>query len=84
MEKELLETINRNLEVIIGLMLRNLPDSEASNLRGRILMLSDTGMRPKVIARVLGKSVNHINVELSNARNPIKKKRGKSKETHQR
>ena len=76
MENELLQTINRNLEVIIGLPLRNLPDSDANHLRGRILMLSDMGMRPKDIARVLGKSENHVNVELSNARNPKKKKRG--------
>jgi hypothetical protein len=76
MENELLETINRNLEVIISLLLRSLPDSDAAHLRGRILMLSDIGMRPKDIARVLGKSTNHVNVELSMARNP-KKKRGK-------
>ncbi len=77
MENELLETINRNLEVIISLLLRNLPDSDAAHLRGRILMLTDIGMRPKDIARVLGKSTNHINVELSTARNSKKKKRGK-------
>jgi hypothetical protein len=69
-ENELLENINRNLEVIIGLLLRSLPDSDAAHLRGRILMLRDMGMRPKDIARVLGKSTNHINVELSQARNP--------------
>ncbi len=77
MENELLETINRNLEVIISLLLRSLPDSDAAHLRGRILTLSDIGMRPKDIARVLGKSTHHINVELSMARNPKKKKRGK-------
>jgi DNA-binding CsgD family transcriptional regulator len=71
-EKEMLETINRNLEVIISLLLRSLPDSDAAHLRGRILMLSAMGMRPKDIARVLGKSTNHINVELSMARNPEK------------
>jgi hypothetical protein len=77
MENELLENINRNLEVIISLLLRSLPDSDAAHLRGRILMLNDMGMRPKDIARVLGKSTNHINVELSVARNPKKKRGGK-------
>jgi hypothetical protein len=77
MEDKLLETINRNLEVVISLLLRSLPDSDAAHLRGRILMLSDIGMRPKDIARVLGKSTNHINVELSMARNAKKMKRGK-------
>jgi hypothetical protein len=76
MENELLQTINRNLEVVIGLLLRSLPDSNTAHLRGRILMLNDIGMRPKDIARVLGKSTNHINVELSHARNPKKRKRG--------
>lgn len=77
MENELLENINRNLEVIIGLLLRSLPDPDAAHLRGRILMLNDMGMRPKDIARVLGKSTHHINVELSLARNPKNKKRGR-------
>jgi hypothetical protein len=77
MEKDLLENINRNLEVIISLLLRGMPDSDGAHLRGRILMLSDVGMRPKDIARVLGKSTNHINVELSVARNPKKKRGGK-------
>lgn len=76
MENELLENINRNLEVIIGLLLRSLPDSDAAHLRGRILMLNDMGMRPKDFARVLGKSTNHINVELSVARKPAKKRTG--------
>jgi hypothetical protein len=77
MEKELLENINRNLGVIIGLLLRSLPDSDAAHLRGRILMLNNMGMRPKDIASVLGKSTNHINVELSLARNPKQKRGGK-------
>jgi hypothetical protein len=77
MDTELLENINRNLEVIIGLLLRNLPDSDTSHARGRILMLNDMGMRPKDIAKVMGKSPNHINVELSRGRNPKKKRRRK-------
>lgn len=73
MENEILQSINRNLEVIIGLLVRGMPDSDATGLRGRITMLNDMGMRPKDIARVLGKSTNHVNVELSAARNPKKK-----------
>jgi len=75
MENELLENINRNIEVIIGLLLRSLPDSDAG-FRGRIRMLNDMGMRPKDIARMLGKSTNHVNVELSLSRNSKKVKRG--------
>lgn len=78
MENEQLENINRNLEVIIGLLLRSLPDSETASLRDRILMLTAIGMRPNEIARVLGKSANHINKELSIGRN-AKQKRGTTK-----
>jgi hypothetical protein len=79
MENELLENINRNLEVIIGLLLRSLPDSEAGSLRDRILMLTAMGMRPNEMARALGKSASHINKELSIGRN-TKQKRGTPKE----
>jgi DNA-binding CsgD family transcriptional regulator len=78
MENELLENINRNLEVIIGLLLRSLPDSEAASLRDRILMLTAMGMRPNEIARALGKSANHVNKELSIGRS-TEQKRGKTK-----
>jgi hypothetical protein len=72
-EKELLENINRNLEVIVGLLLRSLPGSDASSLQHRVLMLKAMGMRPKDMARVLGKSANHINKELSVGRSARKK-----------
>jgi hypothetical protein len=74
MEDELLKKINTNLQVVIGLMLRSLPDSDAAHLRGRILMLNDMGMPRKDIARVLGKSTHHIDVEISLARKPKKQK----------
>ena len=77
MENELLENINRNLEVVVGLLLRSLPGSEAASLRDRVRMLDGMGMRPKDIARVLGKSANHINKELSVGRNPTTKRRSK-------
>jgi hypothetical protein len=79
MENELLENINRNLEIIIGLLLRNLPGSDATSLRDRILTLTAMGMRPKEIARALGKSANHINKELSLGRS-TKQSKGKSKQ----
>ena len=78
MENELLENMNRNLEVIIGLLLRSLPDSEKASLRDRILMLTAMGMRPNEIARALGKSTNHVNKELSIGRS-TEQKRGKTK-----
>jgi hypothetical protein len=77
MENELLENINRNLEVIIGLLLRSLPGSDAANLRDRIVTLQAMGMRPKDIAKVMGKSENHVNKELSLGRSAAKKERPK-------
>jgi len=76
-ENDLLENINRNLEVVIALLLRSLPGADAASLRDRVLMLAAIGMRPKDMAKVLGKSANHINKELSVGRSTTKK--GKSK-----
>jgi len=78
MENDLLENINRNLEIIIGLLLQSLPGSETKSLRDQILGLTARGMRPNEIARALGKSANHINKELSLGRS-AKQKKGKSK-----
>jgi hypothetical protein len=75
MENELLENINRNLEVVIALLLRSLPGADAANLRDRVLLLETIGMRPKDMAKVLGKSANHINKELSVGRSTKKKGR---------
>ena len=73
MENDLLENINRNLEVIVGLLLRSLPDSDSASLRDRVLMLEGMGMRPKDMARILGKSASHINKELSVGRSATRK-----------
>ena len=77
MENELLENINRNLEVVIALLLRSLPGADAASLQDRVLILEAIGMRPKDMAKVLGKSANHINKELSVARSTTKKGRPK-------
>ena len=76
MENELLENINRNLEVVIALLLRSLPGADAASFQDRVLMLEAIGMRPKDMAKVLGKSANHINKELSVGRSARK---GRSK-----
>jgi hypothetical protein len=75
MNDELLENINRNLEVIVGLLVRSMPGSDNSNLRDRVLMLDSLGLRPKDIARVLGKSPTHVSKELSLGRNATKVKK---------
>ena len=70
-------------EVIVGLLLRSLPDSGAASLKDRVLMLEALGMRPKDMARVLGKSVSHINKELSIGRGVRKRENTKSEEVIQ-
>jgi hypothetical protein len=52
LENELLESINRNLEVVIALLLRSLPGADAASLRDRVLMLEAIGMRPRDMAKV--------------------------------
>jgi transcriptional regulator len=79
MASELIENINTNLEVVIGLLIRMLPDSNDAQVRDRVLMLKGMGMRPKDIAKALATSSNNVNVVLSQSRKAgsKKSKRGK-------
>jgi len=79
MASELIENINTNLEVVIGLLIRMLPDSNDAQVRDRVLMLKGVGMRPKDIAKALATSPNNVNVVLSQSRKAgsKKSKRGK-------
>ena len=79
MASELIENINTNLEVVIGLLIRMLPDSNDAQVRDRVLMLTGMGMRPKDIAKALATSPNNVNVVLSQSRKAgsKKSKRGK-------
>ncbi len=79
MASELIENINTNLEVVIGLLIRMLPDSNDAQVRDRVLMLKGMGMRPKDIAKALATSPNNVNVVLSQSRKAgsKKSKRGK-------
>jgi len=78
MEKELLESIDRNLQIVIGLLLQSVPGADTRTLQDQIGDLTARGMRPNEIARALGKSANHINKELSLGRSR-KQKKGRSK-----
>jgi hypothetical protein len=78
MEKELLERIDRNLQIVVGLLLQGVPGADTRTLLDQINDLTARGMRPNEIARALGKSANHINKELSLGRSR-KQKKGRSK-----
>jgi DNA-directed RNA polymerase specialized sigma24 family protein len=65
MDDTLLGSIDRKLEVIVALLLRLMPaGEELSPLREQINTLSDLGLRPSEIARILGRSQGYVNKEL--------------------
>ncbi len=75
MQEKLLKSINKKLEVIVVLLLQlRLLKPETHTLRDQIEALSDTGLKPKEIADILGRSNIYINKELSKIREKNRKK----------
>ena len=68
-----IETTNRLLRVVIALQLRGKEEGRLS-LRDQISVLSDLGLEPMEIAKIVNRTGNYINKELSGLR---KTKRGK-------
>lgn len=69
-----LADVNHRLEVIIALLVRSVPkDADATSLRNQVQILSELGMRPKDIARTLGRSQTYVGKELAS----IRKKKGR-------
>ena len=63
--KEILRQIEQKLDVIAALMLRLVPKNvEGLSLKEQIKLLSGLGVRPVEIAKIVGKSANHVNKEL--------------------
>jgi len=61
--------VSKRLDLVIALLLRGLPGkADAVPLREQIQILSDLGLRPKDIARILGRSQTYVGKELSNLR----------------
>jgi DNA-directed RNA polymerase specialized sigma24 family protein len=44
------------------------------SVKDKIVFLSKAGLRPTLIAEIIGTSVNHVNVALSNARKSARSK----------
>ena len=64
-----LDAINKNLEVIIALLLRRTaPPDDAPTARQQIATLESLGVRPKDVARILGKTESYVNKELATIR----------------
>jgi len=67
MAGESLDTTNKLLKVIIGLLLRPKSDM-ALTLKEQIEILDRLGLRPIEIAEVLGKTNTHVTKELAGIR----------------
>ncbi|PKQ07730.1 MAG: hypothetical protein CVT72_02275 [Alphaproteobacteria bacterium HGW-Alphaproteobacteria-11] len=71
------DDVSEKLDILIKLQAAALTASMESS-KGKILFLSKAGLRPKLIAEIVGTTPNHVNVTLSKGRKPSK---GKQKES---
>lgn len=73
--KQLLE-LNKRFGVMISLLLRMVPQKDQGmSLKEQVKILEISGMRPRDIADILGRTASHINKELTGLR---KERRGKT------
>ena len=63
--KQVLQQIEQKLDVIAALLLRLVPKNvEGLSLKEQIKLLEGLGIRPIEIAKIVGRSSNHVNKEL--------------------
>ena len=67
------DELSEKLDTLIRLQATALTASIESS-KEKILFLHKAGLRPKLIAEILGTSPNHVNVTLSKERKPSKTK----------
>jgi hypothetical protein len=67
------DDISEKLDILIKLQAAALTASMESS-KDKILFLSRAGLRPALIAEILGTTANHVNVTLSKERKPSKGK----------
>lgn len=72
MEKSELETTNKLLKIILGLLLRR-DEQNTISLRQQIEILDNHGLKPAEIADILGRTNNYVRVELAKIRKGRKK-----------
>lgn len=64
-ELDLLRELNRNMEVVIALLLRGISrETSALPLKDQIAILDGLGVRPVSIAAMVGKKPGHVSKEL--------------------
>jgi hypothetical protein len=67
------DDIAAKLDILIKLQAAALTAPMAST-KEKILFLAQVGLRPTLIADILGTTANHVNVALSQGRKPAKRK----------
>ncbi|HEY8009494.1 MAG TPA: hypothetical protein VIE67_00670 [Rudaea sp.] len=67
------DDISQKLDILIKLQAAALTASIESS-KDKILFLAKAGLRPILIAEIVGTTVNHVNVTLSKERKPTKGK----------
>ena len=65
------DDVSQKLDILIKLQAAALTASMESS-KDKILFLSRAGLRPTLIAEILGTTTNHVNVTLSKERKPAK------------
>jgi hypothetical protein len=73
-ELDELQSLNRNMEVVIALLLRLVsPDNKRLPLKEQMALLDGLGVRPISIASIVGKTPGHVSKELVAIRRAAKK-----------
>lgn len=67
------DDISEKLDVLIRLQAAALT-AQMESTKDKIVFLSKAGLRPTLIAEIIGTTTNHVNVALSNARKSAKSK----------
>ena len=67
------DDVSAKLDILIKLQAAALTAQVAST-KDKILFLAQAGLRPTLIAEILGTTANHVNVALSKGRKPSKGK----------
>jgi hypothetical protein len=67
------DDLSEKLDILIKLQAAALT-AQMESSKDKIVFLSKAGLRPTLIADIVGTTPNHVNVTLSNARKPAKAK----------
>jgi hypothetical protein len=67
------DDVSEKLDILIRLQATALT-AQMESAKDKIVFLSKAGLRPTLIAEIVGTTANHVNVALSNARKSAKSK----------